>query len=717
LPTNTLSDKIDSSSRLFETATGSEVGKTMRIDRVWLLIFVALFVGGCGSHSNLPAAIQVLAAIAFDIRRKRFLQFESGDPVAQGKRPRDADGRREDRHKMFFVFRRGASILSRNPSLASDKAGLQAKIEAQLTAVEQFLAPLTDPPNGKLTTPSEPNGATNGSNTDPFVTSLQFHIDLADAAMELVGFDAPPNLVSTYVRGRINAARDIVWRFTALTDEIWSSNGDGATLNALALAEALDRRLRSIERMRLQINAGRSDAGVVRAPGGDGRHLWTDESRVRVFEYPYFPAVVADPADVGPAGVWTPFPAFVNPPVTYQYEVQFSNAPAVNTRFNPERPPRPFPFSSDWPLVPGSGYTRAIAAPSPGAALDQLLQSSLDVWGRTWLFCDHSIAACHLEALRFGLARRPPVNPGEFDALLTQKPAVIGPILEDIAYDPSGNPFVPDRGTLFQDQSANRVMDNLFVNINDLQVGDHTILWNHDLYLFVTSGAWRLENAFVTEVDVDVLVDEEKKVVIEPKINPDLMRFDGFGEFGNVPRFRQKLFDAFKVDFANVYDQIAHLSAGVTAFINPRSAARGLVFRWEAYQPLGLTGEAGPWFIFLPRRPNAPSVWPDVATMLKNIPNSLIDDSPAGPGHNPLSTATFNPPITQSFADGVLFPLYMPVVNNTLTSWSQYFKLRAANANLQGTLRRVQVGTNVIPALEVRGSQNPIQVIRPRARP
>lgn len=84
------------------------------------------------------------------------------------------------------------------------------------------------------------------------------HLDLLDLERQRVSdMQAPPTsplgrlLKQSALRStekRVRFVLVIVWRATALEDELWSAT-DPAFLDAAALDEVLDRRLRTVERM------------------------------------------------------------------------------------------------------------------------------------------------------------------------------------------------------------------------------------------------------------------------------------------------------------------------------------------------------------------------------------------------------------------------------------------------------------------------------------
>jgi hypothetical protein len=411
--------------------------------------------------------------------------------------------------------------------------------------------------------------------------------------------------------------------------------------------------------------------GFTAAPN-TGRGPWYDSSRVRVFSYPYFPKSAINPSDMNV--IWTDSSA-----TEVQYRASLLGN--LDTRFDSE----PASLSTSWlPLVNPDTlavdtYARVPGAGSMATALDVLFQSSLNIWERAWLFCDHSIAAMHLEALRFALERRG--EGSSFDDLVRPKLPYLAGLIGGATYDADGTPHTVDNNTLWSDgvrtsdPSDTGVFDSLFVGYRDLQVGDHVILWNHHLYASVTSGAWRLENSFVTYIDPAVdKWDGEIDPAVFMKPNQGNLRLDGFGGGAAYGTFLRALFVAFVDAFEGVVDASAVASGD--AFRAPGSADQAVVVRWAPY-PTGLTGI--PWFIFLRRitRGDKESPYPNIVKMLEVIKHSVADGSKADRGDDyvspPLSVTVPGESVPTPLVDGVFFPLFLPVVDGKEMEWSTYF--------------------------------------------
>ncbi len=490
-----------------------------------LAAFVLLLLPGCGSDQPYLIDKAILLGVLAALKGTKKLIFSDAEALPPGQDLKTDDEMAEDRHKAWFIFRRAELIGHRHSSFKA--ADLVGPVGAQFDKIVTYLdgkIGIGGPLNGFF----EPGGQSSATADQEFTSDSTHHLDLANVAIAMKGGTSA--LQEEIFRGqRWKGVRAIVWHAAGLHDELWSNGGDGATLNTLALDEILDRRLRSIERMRYQVNG---DGGETTSDPGDFRGPWVDGSRVRVCEYPYFNKSLIDPADLitstNPNGIFSDFAPTVGQYLNGDVETRFDsepNTPSVNW-LPVKAPTERFRYTR----IPGSG--------SMATALDTFFQARFNVWQRNWLFCDHSIAAMHLEALRFAMQRRG--QGSTFDTLVRPKgPFLSGILGGKVTYDSNGKPSAEDGNTLWSDGVSTGagdtgVFDNLFVDYRDVQVGDHVILWNHHLYVFVTRGAWRLENSFITDFDPETNNWDEKKHAINPAVfmkpRRKTLELAGFGE-------------------------------------------------------------------------------------------------------------------------------------------------------------------------------------------
>jgi hypothetical protein len=115
------------------------------------------------------------------------------------------------------------------------------------------------------------------------------------------------------------------------------------------------------------------------------------------------------------------------------------------------------------------------------------------------------------------------------------------------------------------------------------------------------------------------------------------------------------------------------------------------------------------------------SPWPTKQKMREVIKNSVINDSGRGSDYVPPPTSIQVPHEAgrlgpRNLTDGVFFPLFVPVVDGVEMSWDEFFLLRSIGF-VEANLVRLATNTEMIPGLFVRGTEQPIETIRPRVRP
>jgi hypothetical protein len=209
-----------------------------------------------------------------------------------------------------------------------------------------------------------------------------------------------------YQDRRAQAGIAIIWRAAAIHPELWTGmtsppNPDPNNppqLNTRAIEELLDRRVRIVERMDNQANAPQNETKRTSvSPKG-----WRDASRVRMFEYPYFTAPRATDLIALTDPEWktdtflTPEGIIKSEKITFFWKVPTpANAERhVLTRVGDEDNPPPALHPVWVPPDQPYAYQRTYnpSAETLATAIGNLTQPALNVWKRSWFFCDHTIA-------------------------------------------------------------------------------------------------------------------------------------------------------------------------------------------------------------------------------------------------------------------------------------------------------------------------------------
>ena len=267
------------------------------------------------------------------------------------------------------------------------------------------------------------------------------------------------------------------------------------TANVERLHRLCDRRLRIVERMLYEIGHHTerpwSRTQIRTHAGGP----WTDGVE-RAFEYPRVPrwafeeTCQPDANDVckPPMALWQ-----LGDDRNLVGPVQTN--PATTARWRPNA-------ADNYRL----DYTPAVAGSPKGvAAINELFAPSTDFLQRNLMYCDHTIHALHLEALVFAESkRRAAGDTAWLDGLVSTK----GPGWLCILHPLVGpGALQPDQGKYLVGSGEPTFFEHLTVRANDLQVGDHLIVYNHPAYEFTTfHGAWKLENALVVQTSPGLLL-------------------------------------------------------------------------------------------------------------------------------------------------------------------------------------------------------------------
>jgi hypothetical protein len=703
-------------------------GTAARFEPPWGLLLLALVclggLAGCGGElaapTDVPAGLfgAVLAALA----KLKDLQFSNGTRSdANGKRLPDksAANQENDRHKGFFIYRRVAALKQFG---INDQALLIQRIEEEFDELSSFvLDNIGTPASPGPLRVAAPDGLSDAPATAAFTCKPEKHLDLNAVATHETGGTVDKKKLGEYRTLRLHSAVAIIWRAAGIHTELWDNNAaEDERLDEDMLQELLDRRLRLVERMEMQANA---PIARVKRQGAYPAKQWFDNKRVRIFEYPFFSTV--QPSDLVEVtvvnGKQVPVDKAWIPKKTLRgFTIMFDNwivpttdipGRRVATRIRAEHNPEEF-IDDVWDVFDNKRayrrtFTGATAAPASvtlSQGVDQMVQARLNLWDREWWYCDHTISILHLDALRFGLLRRGPNEdpPANGDALLDDigtKQNVDMPGF--FAGLPNGDLNKPSEWTtyksnsnpapLFNQQAGGMWFQNLYVNLRDLQVGDHIVFNNHVIYAAVSTDAFRLENAVITSIDSNHR---------NGTLKLSSLKLSGLGlPSASIQVYAQNMAGSATDALKGIQRRIASFTDQSPEMIAKCFATDvGLmVFQWSPYDDVQDTTPVLPWFVFLPfsdanvKDPaiHYATVWNDVAQMQKSITHSFVDpnqDSNQN-GHNPIPhalTTTYND--TQLTVDvsgpGVLFPLFLPVLDDGPQDWGVYLTRRAAASSL-----------------------------------
>lgn len=593
-----------------------------------------------------------------------------------------------DRLKGFFVRRRIPVLHLANPSWVNESGFTQLfnRLDAEVGAVEAFLT-TTMPP------------ILDGTDGPPT------HLDLADLAK--VKVTTPNGRIrqrkAEYLKRRKKRINTIVWRAAGIHESLWDP-ASAATLRTAALEQVLDMRLHMAERINLQISSARAlldESDKVERTAfktnNQPQGPWKDGFRVRMFEYPRIPASLQGVVGAANIAEWNAPAGSVrdwkweDSDHTRMHWIKSSDGkirmPATtNAQIDPDWTGKP---EYDRYLLPN-------ATGGPAAAIDRLFTPHEDWWERSWLFCDHVIAALQIDGLRFALRRRL----GD-DTAFNALPARIAPSYVMLTPNLAGDKLYDD-GHLMNDIANDPYFDKLRVLDGELQVGDQLIMWNNFLYGMISNGEWRLENALVMDVDADPVTGA---------FDPTKLRMQGHGTGErNYIRYQDTIArEAQKgmVHTQNVIKKAVAANAAVPEVDLHRGAK---AVRWDPYEAFD---KPGAWWV----RVEVPDTssdnrWATVSEALIALPKSVADQTPnVGAG--------YHPPPMGGLTDAVFFPIFEPKLRDGSKGWDAYFAARrnGPSNSLPKKLQLVKIDGSMCPGLYFKGAGTQIPIVRPKVIP
>jgi hypothetical protein len=697
------------------------------------------------------------------------------------------------RQQVYFFRRRGEAIIAAVPTWGSapNQPDLRARLTAEFTAIVDFLTPRV----GKGSVKGFLLPALGGN---PAGDKTPKHLDLKDLARRRTSENATGSTVTTRAKdmswSRLVKVHGIVWRAAALRPEIWTNApGPGQTTASLApgvLEEMLDRRLRLLERMQFQISvvgleerdndyrgAGGLGVRIAIKKWGDGLTAaqkrwgpWKDGFRIRLFEYPRLAGelkhleALLDPAnrgEIGPpdaekylASTHDDPTDIDKTPVSDHNHWEWNSKAKTRVEWRVRHPTMPdtsewrFPRTEkdDWAAVASNSYYIALkpAAGNTGSsAIDKLFDHAsggvVDLWERAWLWCDHVISACHLEALLFAFRRRLGLMPGEvrFNTLVNATAAPDLPTGGVVPYvtllAPVGIEDRDDDRTLVSHFNSPHFDEGLGT-AHELQLGDHVVFWNHVLYSFLAKGDWRLENALV--VSVDGAADGSSTTASQIRLQghgTGVIQYPGYQATiaakieGGLREAQQAVKDKTVGKPENTWPtQISHRNAKIV--------------RWTPYTTIdlvklgGVKVKVGAWWIEIPFSktpigPNKPGTGvPRSAdeyrdAVLAAFPRTFARRSGPVSGHTPppSSTAVYFPLFQPRMAVDLIIgggPGGKPITSKRF-GWSAYFLwhesravLKDPPATITNLMDPVIMDGSLVPGLFLRADKK-FTIVRP----
>jgi hypothetical protein len=624
--------------------------------RVVALLSVALLLSSCaGGGAATPDIVKIMAALSTGALASR--KTKAGIAF------------------YHYIERRIIYLIGKNSGWATESGftSLGTRLGSEMDSVAAFAA--------------ERLAALGG--TDAAVPA---HRDLDDAAKQLVT-DGPSTISSRaakYRSDRNERIAQIAWRACAVEPALWSG-GDSTLAPALqkpGLLEVLDRRLHAVEIMILHDEAQLGTWSVANAGAG-----WKDQQRTSMFQYPW-----VDEFDNAGAPVFAPAlagagltiaglaPTWNEEPTDHRiyYKDQNRVRPAATADWTITSNPYRMTFSGAGPV--SAAMERMIpTAPKTDAAFE-------DFWERNWIYCDMMIATLHVQGFRFARRRRSGTD-ADFDAA-----AAAGVTLQPLV-PKTGK---PDPARLMASGAA--WFEGVSISHEELQVGDHLVLWNSPFVRFVLGSAFGLENSFVTRIAAD-----GRAVMMAGHGEPEMTE----------SAFAEELSSEIKHAYEGVRNGVNTVFAANNATVRMRWRLKGIVYQIVLWAPFGeqftsaagstLTANGAWWFrLRLSQMHDTDQPQPTMAEALAAIPKSVRVDPnvhtkpPLDPGDHDAD-----------YQESVYLPLSVP--KGVRGGWAAYLASPRAGAAVE--LTDLIPDGSMVPGFYANGPASTIPVFRPKVQP
>jgi hypothetical protein len=247
--------------------------------------------------------------------------------------------------------------------------------------------------------------------------------------------------------------------------------------------------------------------------------------------------------------------------------------------------------------------------------------------------------------------------------------------------------------------------ENVFIDFNDLQMGDFVCFWNNHLYDLITAGAWRNEYSHVMDVNPSIVFGN----IMVANTGPQIW-LAGHG-------VQNTLYTGMAAELIGnikgILDELRkNLTKAVAANTTVPTTRNGqTLVQWSPYESFD---PPGAWWIKIPKDIwNKEWIYATTDEAVKSVPRTVAKET-GGTGYNP-------PPDP----DAIYFPLFEPSVGRDDTdinfggdSWRSYLKKRKADAAFRAPtkLNDLTVDGRLAQGLYYRGAQTTVPVVRPKVR-
>jgi hypothetical protein len=597
----------------------------------------------------------------------------------------------------LYVRKRIKYLRSKNPSWENESGfgSYKSRIGAELDRVDTYLTDRL----GTLDAPGPMGGAKDPS------PDLK-HIDLEDVGQPQTITDAFTRTMNAkaFVLVRRERVRQIVWRAAALHPELWSSADSALTadLRLPAMNEIVDRRLRVVEQLSYHDDTRDFPVSAAKWTISGAGGPWKDTFRTVKFEYPWVFETGSFDTALAAAGLTVAdlSPTFTRDPA-YPRQLDYRDSdirmrPATAGDWTRRPPP------NDYPILLKSGGRKASEVFDDfipgGAPVDPAFE---DFWQRNWIYCDHMIAALHLEALRFGRRRRTGSD-DKFDTACAAGYVQLAPLIPE-----EGKPTA----TVLMAQ-ADAFFEGVAIPPDELELGDHLVFWNNWFVRLIDLSAFGLENSLVMDwLDPDLHADGL------PATTKYQVRLAGHGmEPTAEAAYLDAMAGALTESFQAAQDAVDAAAPGEKVVIVTSRPVQFEVVEWAPYGEA--TTPRKPWWIRLPLSLTAdPVVNPGgytIAQALNAFPKSVAVDLAHGQVAPPIG-----PPHAPDYRESIYIPLFEPNHPDLTGGWAQYIAKKNAGESVPSPLplKRLRVDASLVPGFHHTGPASTLPVYRPKVIP
>jgi hypothetical protein len=274
------------------------------------------------------------------------------------------------------------------------------------------------------------------------------------------------------------------------------------------LVGQVSRRLRKIERMRYYVSGADDKYERAWRDLNNSEGHWFDHHVMRLFEYPRIEDSPRFRQILG-----TPPPATPTDAPSWEFrggkwETKARPSPTASEYWDvTEDETKDFVLNTQGRANPVAAILSFFEAADPEDFTD-FPSNHEKGWrqfsSRTWNYCDRVILILHLEEWLYEVFR---LAGGSIDSW-AEPASPTNTVLKAALADPTKGPDYirvtlvwdsPDAPFVGSGSDADMGFERVEIRVDELQLGDHLVLWNHPAYSALNEDPWRLENSLIVD--------------------------------------------------------------------------------------------------------------------------------------------------------------------------------------------------------------------------